>query len=97
MVYHNMNVNETSERFEDDDERRKEPPIMMAELVVTNKLLENIIGDAAERLQTIRQMAILGLEMEEDAQSFQFLFKAIKKVAMYPMTSTLFEEDFDEE
>lgn len=93
-----MNVNDTSDRFEEDDhDGRKESPIMMAELVVTNRLLENVIGDAAERLQTIRQMAILGLQMEDDPKSYHYLFKAIKKVAMYPMTSTLFEEDFDDE
>jgi len=94
-----MNLNDTSDRYGEDDseEGRKEAPVMMAELVITNKLLENVIGDAAERLQTIRQMAILGLDMEDDPKSYHFLFKAIKKVAMYPMTSTLFEEDFDDE
>ena len=82
-----MNVNETSDRFGDDDDdgerRKKEHPIMLAELVITNKLLENVIADAAERLQTIRQMAMLGLELREsDPKQFYFLFKAIRKIAM---------------
>jgi len=94
-----MNVNEMSDRFQEDDDDggKKKHPIIFAELVITNKLLENVISDAAERLQTIRQMALLGLELEEDPKAFYFLFKAIRKVATYPLSSSIFEEDFDDE
>ena len=95
-----MNVNEMSGRFsedDDDEEHKKEHHVVVAELIVTNKLLENVIADAAERLLTIRQMALLGLELDNDQQSSYFLFKAIRKIAMYPMSSSMFEEDFDDE
>ena len=95
-----MNLDETSDRFsEDDDEGRhkKEHPVMIAELIITNKLLENVIGDAAERLQTIRQMALLGLEIGDDPKQHYYLFKAIRKIATYPMSSSIYEDDLEDD
>lgn len=83
--------------YSEDEPPNSGGPVVMAELVITNKLLENVIADAAERLDTIRQMAILGLRLEQNPQAYRYLFRAIKKIAMYPLNASIEEADFNDE
>jgi len=87
------------ERWDEDGDSEEEHPVVMAGLIITNKLYENVIEDAAERLNTIKQISGLGLDLENDPRAFRFLFKAIRKVAIYPMSINhrFFEKESDDE
>lgn len=83
-----MEIDSSEKRFGEDDNPDKEP-VVMASLIVTNKLYEHVIEDAAERLAVILRVSKMGLELDEDeVSSYRFLFRAIKRIAKYPLSTT---------
>lgn len=52
---------DNDERFDDDDESLT-GPVIMAQLILTNKVMENLLDDVTSRIEMIRKVADVALE-----------------------------------
>ena len=82
-----------------DEEEEPTHTITLATVILTNKVLDNVLSELADRVTMIHKIATMALDIEDDEISVRFMVKAIRKITSQDINTTFIvhDEDHDDE